>query len=177
MSELVWMNPTWTRTASFSSKTCRNLLNQSSPGVGCSLQRFMAASSPLTTWHILWTTRVWLCFALYPHFDFRCLLRLQVWGEGAALSGHGGVRGLVPGPADPWHKAGSPVQCWYQHFGAGPEPQWQHDRWEQKPWTRTANPCAGAGWLPGVLWYRCKLFISWSKASLFLCHPHVFTVW
>lgn len=85
---------------------------------------------------------------------------LQEWGGRAAVSRNGGDRGLLPGPADPWHTAGRPVQCWYQHFGAGAEPQCQHGHWGQKPREGATNPCAGAGWLPRVLWYRGRLLLT-----------------
>lgn len=101
------------------------------------------------------------------HFFF-CFAGVRLGG--AAWSSNGGHRGFIPGPADPWHKAGSPVQCWYQHFGAGPESRWQHDQWEQKPLASTADPCAGAGRLPGVLWCRRKFLLIVFPASLFHLH-------
>lgn len=106
--------------------------------------------------------------AIFPQLCWFLWFSLQEWGGGAAQSSNGGDWWFIPGPADPWHKAGSPVQCWYQHVGAGPEPEWQHDQREQKPGARTTHPCSGAGRLPGVLWYRRKFlpFNCWTASSL-----------
>lgn len=101
-----------------------------------------------------------------------CVCRSEVGA--AALSNNGGDGGFLPGPADPWHKAGGPVQCWYQHFGARPKSECQHGQWEQEPWARTTNPCAGAGWLPGVLWCGCKLLLSWCMAACWKHHRVIY---
>lgn len=86
-----------------------------------------------------------------------------------SLSWNGGDRRFIQGPADPWHKTGSPVQCWDQHSGAGPESQWQHGQQENKPRQRNTDPCAGAGRLSGVLWYRSRFYCVW------FVHPRLFT--
>lgn len=73
---------------------------------------------------------------------------------------NGGDWGVLPGPTNPWYQAGSPVQCWNQHFGARPEPCWQHDQQEQKFWEYITNSCTWIGRLSGVLWHWCEFLPS-----------------
>lgn len=73
---------------------------------------------------------------------------------------NGGDWGVLPGPTNPWYQAGSPVQCWYQHFGARPEPCWQHDQQEQKFWEYITDSRAWIGRLSGVLWHWCEFLPS-----------------
>ena len=105
-------------------------------------------------WVILETTVPLRLTYLFSWCFCACVCRNEVgW---AAVSSDGGHRRFIPGPADPWHKAGGPVQCRYQHLGSGPKPQCQHGRWEQKPWASTTDPCAGPGRVSGLLWCGCK---------------------